>query len=158
MSQVANPVSGQNFPPPETPPSQRFQGIANISIPSQLWVEHIIVHEESHSFQARYWWAMNYEDDRAADLISETNFTDDCAWWIALPSFALPSLASLGRLFCQSCLECDDLQLWEGKRPLKLYQCPAHLACLNRIPAWSHVWRAYKCTELDMFFSMKEQS
>ena len=79
FAQVANPVSGQNFPPPDTPQSERFQGVAHLVIPSQLWVEHIQVNEGTHSFDARYWWSMNYEDSRTADLIAETNSTDDCA-------------------------------------------------------------------------------
>ena len=78
-AQVANPVSGQNFPPPETPQSKFFQGIADLTIPSQLWVEHIQVNEATHSFNARYWWSMNYEDARTADLIADTNSTDNCA-------------------------------------------------------------------------------
>ena len=78
-TQVANPVSGANFPPPETPQSEQFQGVSNLTISSQLWVEHIYVNEGNHSFEARYWWAMNYEDARTADQISETNSSDDCS-------------------------------------------------------------------------------
>ena len=77
--QAANPVSGANFPPPETPPSQRFQGVADITVKSSLWVEYIKIDEPAHAFQARYWWAMNYPDARTQDLIAETKASDSCS-------------------------------------------------------------------------------
>lgn len=77
--QAANPISGSNFPPPETLSSQRFQGVPDITVKSQFWVEYIRVDEPNHAFHARYWWAMNYPDYRTQDLISETNASSNCA-------------------------------------------------------------------------------
>jgi len=76
---VANPISGQNFPPAEVKAAKEFLGIPDIKITSTLWVEYIRVLEGSHSFQARYWWALNYPDHRTERLIAETNASDTCA-------------------------------------------------------------------------------
>ena len=48
-----------------------------INVTCTLCIEYIRVLEDSHSFQARYWWAMNYRDPRVAKLIAETNSSND---------------------------------------------------------------------------------
>ena len=72
-------VAGNQFPPPEIQESEDFAGIANINITCTLWVEYIRVLEDSHSFKARYWWALNYPDNRTEKLIAETNSSDTCS-------------------------------------------------------------------------------